>query len=79
VGQRWENDTRIILFVKLAGGVFLTEELIKKIKDTIRQNTTPRHVPARVIAIDDIPYTINMKKVEKAVTNVIHNELGAWI
>ena len=50
------------------------EELIKKIRDTIRQNTTPRHVPAKVIAIDDIPYTINMKKVEKAVTNVIHNE-----
>ncbi len=74
VGQRWENDTRIILFVKLAEGVSLTEELIKKIKDTIRQNTTPRHVPAKVIAIDDIPYTINMKKVEKAVTNVIHNE-----
>ncbi len=74
VGQRWENDTRIILFVKLVEGVPLTEELIKKIKDTIRQNTTPWHVPAKVIAIDDIPYTINMKKVEKAVTNVIHNE-----
>ena len=74
VGQRWENDTRIILFVKLAEGVSLTEDLIKKIRDTIRRNTTPRHVPARVIAVDDIPYTINMKKVEKAVVNVIHNE-----
>jgi len=74
VGQRWENDTRIVLFVKLADGVSLTEDLIKKIKDTIRRNTTPRHVPARVIAVDDIPYTINMKKVEKAVVNVIHNE-----
>ncbi len=74
VGQRWGNDTRIILFVKLADDVSLTNDLIKKIKDTIRQNTTPRHVPAKIIAVDDIPYTINMKKVEKAVTNVIHNE-----
>ena len=74
VGQSWENDTRVILFVELAEGVSLTEELVKKIKDTIRQNTTPRHVPAKVIATDDIPYTVNMKKVEKAVTNIIHNE-----
>jgi len=74
VGQRWENDTRIILFVKLTEGVTLTDDLVKKVKGTIRQNTTPRHVPAKVIAVDDIPYTINMKKVEKAVANVIHNE-----
>jgi len=74
IGQRWQNDVRIILFIKPADGIVLTEELIKKIKDTIRKNTTPRHVPAKVIAIDDIPYTINMKKVEKAVTSVIHNE-----
>jgi len=74
VGQRWENDTRIVLFVKLAEGYSLTEDLINKIRDTIRENTTPRHVPAKVIAVADIPYTINMKKVEKAVANVIHNE-----
>ena len=74
VGQNWENDVRVILFVKLAKGVELTEELINKIKITIRQNTSPRHVPAKVIAIDDIPYTLNMKKVELAVKNVIHNE-----
>jgi len=74
VGQRWENDTRVVLFVKLAEGVSLTEDLIKKIRDTIRRNTTPRHVPAKVLAVDDIPYTINMKKVEKAVVNVINNE-----
>jgi len=54
--------------------VELTEDLVKKIKTTIRQHTTPRHVPAKIIAIDDIPYTINMKKVELAVWNVIHNE-----
>lgn len=74
VGQEWENDVRVILFVKLAEGIALTEDLIKKIKTTIRQNTTPRHVPAKIIAVPDIPYTINMKKVEKAVRNVIHSE-----
>jgi acetoacetyl-CoA synthetase len=74
VGQRWENDTRIVLFVKLVEGVSLAEDLVRKIRDTIRRNTTPRHVPAKVIAVDDIPYTLNMKKVEKAVANVIHNE-----
>jgi len=74
VGQKWENDVRVILFVKLVEGVELTEDLVKKIKTTIRQHTTPRHVPAKIIAIDNIPYTINMKKVELAVWNVIHNE-----
>ncbi len=47
VGQSWENDTRIVLFVKLVEGVSLTEDLIVKIRDTIRRNTTPRHVPPR--------------------------------
>ena len=74
VGQDWHNDVRIILFVKLAQGIQLTEDLIAKIKTTIRYNTTPRHVPAKIIAIDDIPCTINMKKAEKAVRNVIHGE-----
>ena len=74
VGQNWENDIRVILFVKLAEGAELTEDLVKKIKTTIRQNTTPRHVPAKLITVDDIPYTINMKKVELAVKKVIHNE-----
>ena len=74
IGQNWENDVRVILFVKLAEGMELNDDLIKKIKTTIRQNTTPRHVPAKVMAIDDIPYTINMKKVELAVWNVIHGE-----
>ncbi len=74
IGQRWQDDTRIVLFVKPAEGVELTEELVKKIKDTIRRNATPRHVPAKIIAIGDIPYTISNKKVEKAVANVIHGE-----
>jgi len=73
VGQDWEGDIRVVLFVKLAEGVDLTEGLITKIKKTIRENTTPRHVPAKIIAVKDIPYTINMKKVELAVRNVIHD------
>jgi acetoacetyl-CoA synthetase len=74
VGQDWEDDVRVILFVKLAEGVELTEDLIKKISSTLRENTTPRHVPAKIIAVEDIPYTINMKKVELAVRNVIHGK-----
>ncbi|MGB9803389.1 acetoacetate--CoA ligase [Desulfofundulus sp.] len=73
VGQDWENDVRVILFVKLAEGVELTGELINRIKTTIRENTTPRHVPAKIIAVADIPYTLNGKKVEMAVRDVIHN------
>lgn len=75
VGQSWKNDVRIILFVKLKEGVVLTEELKNNIRTMIRQNTTPRHVPAKIIPVADIPYTINMKKVELAVKKVIHNEV----
>ena len=74
IGQDWENDVRIILFVKPAPGVELTEALMNKIKKTIRENTSPRHVPAKIIPVADIPYTINMKKVELAVRNVIHGK-----
>ena len=74
VGQDWDNDVRIILFIKPAPGVEFNEALGKKIKKTIRENTTPRHVPAKIIPVADIPYTINMKKVELAVRNVIHGK-----
>jgi len=74
VGQRWENDERVILFVKMASGVELTADLQGKIRLTIRENISPHHVPARIIGVADIPYTINMKKVELAVRNVIHGE-----
>lgn len=74
VGQDWDNDVRIILFVKLASGVEMNDVLVNKIKKTIRDNTSPRHVPARIIPVTDIPYTINMKKVELAVRNVIHGK-----
>lgn len=74
VGQDWDNDVRIILFVKPASGVEINEALVKKINKTIRENTSPRHVPAKIIPVADIPYTINMKKVELAVRNVIHGK-----
>ncbi len=72
IGQEWKGDQRIILFVKPAEGHSLTEDLTSKIKKTLRGNTSPRHVPALIIEVPDIPYTLNMKKVESAVTNIIH-------
>jgi acetoacetyl-CoA synthetase len=74
VGQDWDNDVRVILFVRLKEGFELTGELEKRIKDAIRSNTTPRHVPAKIIAVPDIPYTISGKKVELAVRKAIHNQ-----
>jgi acetoacetyl-CoA synthetase len=74
VGQNWENDVRVVLFVKMAQGYELTEEIIKKVKSTIRTNASPRHVPAVIVSVPDIPYTHNMKKVELAVNKVIHNQ-----
>jgi acetoacetyl-CoA synthetase len=74
VGQDWKNDVRVILFVKLAEGVELTAELKNKIKQTIRTNASPRHVPAKIISVPDIPYTLNMKKVELAVKKVIQGQ-----
>lgn len=74
IGQDWHDDVRVILFVKLADGHELTDDLADRIRRTIRANCTPRHVPARIIAIADIPYTISGKKVELAVRNVIHGQ-----
>ncbi len=74
VGQDWDNDVRIILFVKTAIGVDLDDTLVNKIKKINRENTSPRHVPAKIIPVTDIPYTINMKKVELSVRNVIHGK-----
>ncbi|MCK4718691.1 MAG: acetoacetate--CoA ligase, partial [Thermoplasmata archaeon] len=71
VGQNWEDDVRVILFVKMAPGIELDEELVKRIQSTIRANCTPRHVPAKVIAVEDIPYTISGKKVELAVKRIL--------
>lgn len=74
VGQSWENDIRVILFVKLRGGVKLTEDLVNIIRSSIRKNCTPRHVPNKIIPISDIPYTISGKKVEIAVRKIIENQ-----
>lgn len=74
VGQSWKGDIRIILFVKPAEGYKLDDDLRLKIKETIRKNASPRHVPAKIIEVEEIPYTLNMKKVELAVKNVIENK-----
>jgi acetoacetyl-CoA synthetase len=74
VGQSWDNDVRVILFVKMAKGFELTAELINKIKADIRANASPRHVPAKIIECPDIPYTLNMKKVELAVKKMIEGK-----
>lgn len=72
VGQNWQGDQRIVLFVKLAPGFHLDEELREKIRKTLRENASPRHVPALILEAPDIPYTLNMKKVESAVTNILN-------
>jgi acetoacetyl-CoA synthetase len=74
VGQKWKNDVRVVLFVQLAPGQALTDDLQQRIRATIRANASPRHVPAKIVAIPDVPYTLNMKKVELAVRKVIHGE-----
>jgi acetoacetyl-CoA synthetase len=74
VGQNWKNDVRVILFVKPAPGVALTDELAQRIRKTIRSNASPRHVPAKIITVPDVPYTLNMKKVELAVKKTIEGK-----
>ena len=74
VGQRWEEDVRVVLFVVLAAGVELDDALIARIRKVIRDNTTPRHVPAKVLAVPAIPRTRSGKIVELAVRSVIHGE-----
>jgi len=72
IGQSWQGDQRIILFVKLAVGLSLTEELKSTIAKALRENASPRHVPALIVEVPDIPYTYSMKKVESAVTNIFN-------
>lgn len=74
IGQKWNNDIRVVLFVKTAEGFELTDDVKNKIKSTIRTNASPRHVPAKIISIPDIPYTLNMKKVELAVRKIVHDQ-----
>jgi acetoacetyl-CoA synthetase len=74
IGQNWEDDVRVVLFVVLRDGVSLTEDLQQKIRKAVRDNTTPRHVPAKIIAVPEIPRTISGKIVELAVRSVVHGE-----
>jgi acetoacetyl-CoA synthetase len=74
VGQPWNNDVRVILFVKLARDLTLTPELENRIRTDIRTHASPRHVPAKIIQTPDIPYTLNMKKVELAVRHMIEGK-----
>ncbi|MDB4192672.1 acetoacetate--CoA ligase [Candidatus Pelagibacter sp.] len=76
IGQVWDNDVRIILFIVLNPKHLLSEDLLKKIRIQIRKNASPRHVPSKIIVVDDIPRTKNGKIVELAVKNTIEgNEI----
>ncbi|SDI19875.1 acetoacetate--CoA ligase [Pseudomonas panipatensis] len=72
IGQDWQGDVRVVLFVRLRDGVPLDDALQERIRRAIRANTTPRHVPAKILAVADIPRTISGKIVELAVRNVVH-------
>jgi acetoacetyl-CoA synthetase len=72
IGQNWQQDVRIVLFVRLREGIALDEALQDRIRSEIRRNATPRHVPARIIQVTDIPRTRSGKIVEIAVRNVVH-------
>ena len=73
VGQNWDGDTRIILFVKLRENTILNDELKTKIRDAVSKNISPRHVPAKIIQVPDIPRTMSGKIVELAVSDVVHD------
>jgi acetoacetyl-CoA synthetase len=77
IGQDWEDDVRVVLFVKLREDLELDEDMQDRIRKTIRQNTTPRHVPAKIVQVADIPRTISGKIVELAVRNVVHGRTVA--
>ncbi|WP_460129018.1 acetoacetate--CoA ligase [Pseudomonas sp. H1_D05] len=72
IGQQWQDDVRVVLFVKLREGLALDDALEQRIRQEIRANTTPRHVPAKIVAVTDIPRTISGKIVELAVREVVH-------
>ncbi len=75
VGQSWDNDIRVILFIVMNEKFNFTEDLLKKIKNQIRKNTSPRHVPSKIIVVKDIPRTKSGKIVELAVKNVIEGNI----
>jgi acetoacetyl-CoA synthetase len=74
IGQNWGDDVRVVLFVVMREGAQLDDELRDRIRRQIRTNTTPRHVPAKIVAVSDIPRTKSGKIVELAVRSVVHGE-----
>ena len=74
IGQDWEDDVRVVLFVVMREGTILDDKIKNTIRKVIRENTTPRHVPAKIIAVSEIPRTISGKIVELAVRNVVHGK-----
>lgn len=74
IGQKWEDDERVVLFIVLKKEYQMNEDLIKKIKQQIRSNTTPRHVPAKIISVSDLPRTKNNKLSEIVVRDVVHGK-----
>jgi acetoacetyl-CoA synthetase len=74
IGQQWDDDVRVVLFVVLRDGVQLDDALQARIRKVIRSNTTPRHVPAKIIAVQEIPRTKSGKIVEIAVRSVVHGK-----
>ena len=72
IGQEWDGDVRVVLFVTLRQGLELTDALIHEIKQQVRANCTPRHVPARILQVSDIPRTKSGKITELAVRNIVH-------
>ena len=72
VGQQWEGDVRVVLFVRLREGIDLTPELEKAIKSQIRDGASPRHVPAKIVQVTDIPRTKSGKITELAVRDILH-------
>jgi acetoacetyl-CoA synthetase len=72
IGQDWGDDQRVVLFVRLREGVTLDDELRRRIRSTVRESTTPRHVPAKILQVNDIPRTLSGKIVELAVRELVH-------
>ena len=71
IGQQWQHDTRVILFLRLKPGVALTPDLTDRVRKRIRENCSPRHVPAKVVAVADIPRTKSGKITELAVRDIV--------
>ena len=77
IGQNWDNDIRIVLFIVMNKEYLLNESLLNRMKSQIRTNASPRHVPSKIISVKDIPRTKNGKIVELAVKNIIDgNEIN---